>query len=307
MPVVVEGDPIIGVEDDQTIGNAVGCGQETGLAGLQRGLGADPVAHVALGGDEVGQLAGFAEDRRDGCFLVDQASRLVPADDAALPHPTRTGLAVDLGIEFRLVRVAAQDLAWGSTQHLFGRVAGELAEGRIDVEQPVARIGDLDRIADLRHRRRDQRALLPIAMIVGGVGGQEHAAAIRHATFAHPHPAAIDQPMLAIDVAQASIGNSVLQIVVTHLWMIDRPQSDRFAAPLLPAFAQRDSRPHVFGEVIGVVAVEESQPILRVEDRDAVGDALGRRLEPGLTGLEACLVVAPSGERVAHRGEPRSP
>ena len=118
MPVVVEGDPVIGIEDDQAVGNAAGCGQETRLARLQRGLGADSVAHVALGGDEVGQLAVFAENRRDRCFLVDQAARLVPADDAALPHPTRTGLAVDLSVEFRIVRVAAQDLAWGSTRAL---------------------------------------------------------------------------------------------------------------------------------------------------------------------------------------------
>ena len=87
MPVVVEGDPVLGVEDDQTVGNAAGGGQEARLARLQRRLGADPVAHVALGGDKVGQLAGFAEDRRDRRFLVDQASRLVPADDPALPDP----------------------------------------------------------------------------------------------------------------------------------------------------------------------------------------------------------------------------
>lgn len=143
--------------DDHRHRMALGDGPKALLARPERFRRPDPLADVAFDGDVVRQLPVWVMHGRDGRVLVQQPAVLVSTDQAPLPDLATLQRVMHLIEERSVVAVAAHELGGRPTQRLLASVAGQRREGRIDVDQPIFGVGELDRVAFLLHRCRQQR------------------------------------------------------------------------------------------------------------------------------------------------------
>ena len=167
---------------------------------------------------------------------------------------------------------------------------GELDEGRVDISAAAAGIGDLDLVAHLFDRHRQQGQLLLAPAPLGDVGGEEHATAVGHPTLTDAHPSTVDDLVLAFVLAPARAARAAAStIVLAHVGVVDRPQRQPLPEPIVEAHAEAQHLTQIVREVLRVAAVEEDEAILGIENREPVRDALR-------SGEEARLGLAPVGD-----------
>ena len=112
--------------------------------------------------------------------------------------------------------------------------------------------------------------------------------------LANAQPAAVDDLVLVLGTLVPPHRHAPGGEIRAHVRVVDRPLGQGLAEPVVEADAGPQPFAQVGRQVLRVAAVVEDEPILGVEDGDAVGDAFGR-------GQEACL----AGERALFRLAPR--
>ena len=153
--VVREDDAAVRAQAQDQLGLGLDHRAVAGLALLQRVLGPDPLADVALDGDDVREPPAGVAHRRDGGLLEEEAAVLVPAGELPLPDLAPLERGADRGEEGRVVAVAAQELGRAVAERLLAAPPGQAGEGRVDVGEAVVGVRDLDR------NRRPGRARWP--------------------------------------------------------------------------------------------------------------------------------------------------
>ena len=153
-------------------------------------------------------------------------------------------------------------------------------------DEAIVGIQDGEAVGDALGRSQEPRLGLAA---VGDVGGQQHPAAVRHGRLADADPAAVDMLVLALGQASGTGGQALLAIVRPHVGMIDRPARQALAHPVGEADPRAQDLAQGRRQHLRVAAVVEDDPVLGIEDDQAVGDALGRRQEARLAGAQCCL------------------
>ena len=178
--VVDEAEPAVRPDPGDELGLRVDDRAIAGLAGAHRGLGRGCFGDVVLDRHEMGDAPGRVAQRRDGRVLVDERTVLAPVDDQALPVLAAGQLPIHVGKERGIMPAAAQHVLRQAPDHLDGLETGDPGKGRVDIGEPAFGVGDLDGIADLLDRHRQQQQLTLAAAALGDVGGEQHAPAIGH-------------------------------------------------------------------------------------------------------------------------------
>ena len=228
---------------------------------------------------------------------------------------------------------ARRSLGTSERQHLACEVAPALAGADNPLERSARRdVGgklhqrDLGRredggkhvvevVSDTAREGADGLELLGLAEVdlelplQGDVAGQQHPAAVRHLGLADPHPAAVGDMLLMIALVQLAQRQPTLEKVLAHLRVVDRADRDAVAQPVLEPFAQCQRLPEVGCLVLRVAAVVEHQPVLGVEDGEAIRQGLGRGDEAGLARAQGGLGLPLGGDvdREQHPATVRHP
>ena len=284
--VVDEAEPAVGADPGDELALGIDHRAIARLARANGRLGLLLLGDVALDGDMMGDAPIAIPQRRDGRVLIDQLAVLATIDDPSLPGAALPQALVD-GVEERgAVSATMQHVPNPPTQNL-GRVESrELGKCRVDIGAAAAGVGDLDLIAHLIDGHGQERQLLLAPALLGDVGGEQHAPTVRHAALADADPAAVDHLVLQLEVTLLARLHPLCDVVLAHVRMVDRAQLEGRVEPFGEAHAESQHLTHVVGHVVRIAAVVEDEPVLAIEDREAVGDAFRSGQEPRL-GLAA--------------------
>src|SRR5215510_13212948 len=156
-------------EDD--CGGVVEDGAQLGLVIAERVFEPPALGHVTLYGDEMRHGAALVMHRPDAPFEAKLRAVLTVIDHLSMKDFSRLAIFTQT-VEDGAVGLRALQDARRLADHFFGRVAGHLREGRVDVNnlwsRPVElRRRDHDRFVTLLDRRFEQSQLL-IGLIIKG-------------------------------------------------------------------------------------------------------------------------------------------
>ena len=203
-----------------------------------------------------------------------------------------------------------QHLGERAAEHLLAGVAEGALRGGVEAGDAALGVHRDEAVERrLEQRLADPPALLerrPGADVLAHVGGQDDPPAVRHPALAHPDPAPVGEAVLPVEQRLLALGQPPLEVVLAHLGVEDRAERRGLAPPVGPALAGRHGGPQALGQVLRVAGVVVDEPVLGVEDREPVAQALGRGPEAGLALGEPRLVGPAPGETVPRRPEPAS-